>query len=66
VPIPPNKIRESGQKHRSCPPFGDQHYVTKAENVILLGPTGLGKTHLATGLGAKATQAASCGNNTSK
>ena len=32
-------------------------YVTKAENVILLGPPGLGKTHLAIGLGVKATQA---------
>ena len=32
-------------------------FIAKAENVILLGPPGLGKTHLAIGLGVKAAQA---------
>lgn len=32
-------------------------FVAKAENVILLGPPGIGKTHIAIGLGVKATHA---------
>ena len=32
-------------------------FVAKAENVILLGPPGIGKTHIAIGLGVKAAQA---------
>jgi DNA replication protein DnaC len=32
-------------------------FIARAENVILLGPPGLGKTHLAIGLGVKAAHA---------
>lgn len=35
---------------------GNWSLLTQAPNVLLLGPSGTGKTHLATGLGIKAAQ----------
>jgi DNA replication protein DnaC len=37
--------------------LGTNVYVTETKNVVLLGPPGTGKTHLATGLGIKAARA---------
>ena len=37
--------------------LGTATFVARADNVILLGPPGIGKTHLAIGLGVKACQA---------
>ena len=36
--------------------LGTGAYLAKASNVVLLGPPGTGKTHLAVGLGIKAAQ----------
>jgi len=36
--------------------LSDLSFVERAQNVVLLGPSGIGKTHLAVALGYKATQ----------
>lgn len=31
-------------------------FIERAENIVLIGPSGIGKTHLASALGIRATQ----------
>jgi DNA replication protein DnaC len=46
-----------GLKRDAISHLGTLDFVTAKENVVFLGPPGTGKTHLAIGLGIKATQA---------
>src|SRR5947208_239361 len=44
-------------KRQTISHLGTLDFVVAKENVVLLGPPGTGKTHLATGLGMRACQA---------
>src|SRR6266699_1627112 len=46
-----------GLKREAIAHLGTLDFVTAKDNVIFLGPPGTGKTHLATGLAARACQA---------
>lgn len=48
--------RQPGVSHRQIRALADLEFVAKAENIILIGPTGVGKTGLASGLLLKALQ----------
>ena len=48
---------QPGLKRDTIAHLGTGTFLAKAENVVLLGPPGTGKTHLAVGLGIKAAQA---------
>jgi len=47
----------SGAPRAQLKELGSLAFIERAENVVLLGPSGVGKTHLASALAFKATQA---------
>jgi hypothetical protein len=48
--------RQPGVAQRQIRAFAELDFIAKAENIVLIGPTGVGKTGLATGLLLKALQ----------
>ena len=42
--------------HRQIRSFGELDFIAKAENLVFIGPTGVGKTGLASGILLKALQ----------
>ncbi len=48
--------RQKGVKKRQINGFASLDFVTKSENIVFVGPTGVGKTGLATGILLKALQ----------
>jgi len=47
----------SGAPRMQIQELGSLAFIERAENIVLLGPSGVGKTHLATALAYRATQA---------
>jgi DNA replication protein DnaC len=47
----------SGAPRKQIVELGGLAFIARAENVVFLGPSGVGKTHVASALGLKATQA---------
>ena len=48
--------RQAGVNQRQIKEFAELDFVQKAENIVFIGPTGVGKTGLATGILLKALQ----------
>ena len=62
--LPPGKTLESydfafasGAPRKQITELSGLAFIERAENIVLLGPSGVGKTHLASALAFKATQA---------
>ncbi|MDR6416926.1 ATP-binding protein [Pseudarthrobacter sulfonivorans] len=51
-----NIDHQPGLKRDTIAHLATGAFLTEASNIVLLGPPGTGKTHLATGLGLRATQ----------
>src|SRR6201996_9679423 len=47
----------SGAPRKQITELGGLAFVERHENIVLLGPSGVGKTHIASALALKATQA---------
>src|SRR3989304_4517710 len=48
--------RQSGVSRKQIRAFAELEFIPRAENIVLIGPTGVGKTGLASGLLLKALQ----------
>ena len=48
--------KQSGVEQRQIRTFAELEFISKAENIVFMGDTGVGKTGLATGLLLKALQ----------
>jgi DNA replication protein DnaC len=53
--------RQPGVSAKQIRAFADLDFIGKAENIVFIGPTGVGKTGLASGLLLKAIQNGHCG-----
>jgi DNA replication protein DnaC len=51
------RLNARGIKRDLIAHLGTRHFITARENVVILGPPGTGKTHLAIGIGIRACQA---------
>ena len=63
--IAARRKRQPGVNQRQMRTFAELEFVPKGENIVFIGPTGVGKTGLASGLLLKALQNARRGRRAS-